>query len=278
MDTFASEFTEHLNRLSGLSGKPGLGCFKKLIHLEETASTNDYAWELFEKKLAGHGTLVTADSQTAGKGRFGRSWMSATPKGLYASILLTPNPGLKIPHILTTAAAIAIAETMREFHKLQVRIRWPNDIVSDGKKLAGVLVDTKDKSGRPKTYVLGMGINLNHCRKDFPLELERIATSLHILSNRQINRAVFAAQLVSVFSEWYGHVINEQYELLSQKWQELSALINKRVSVIVNSENITGRVIDLHITDGIILRLDAGGVRAFRNEFVEKLEILNLVP
>lgn len=273
MDTFASEFTDHLNRLSGLSGKPGLGCFKQLIHLKKTTSTNACAWELFENNRADHGTAIIADVQTAGKGRFGRTWVSATPKGLYASILLTPEPDLKIPHILTTAAAIAIAETIREFYKIQVRIRWPNDIVSDGKKLAGVLVDTKNKAGKPKAYALGMGVNLNHCIGDFPPELEPIATSLHILSDRQINRASFAAQLVSVFSKWYGHVVDEQYELLSREWQELSALINKRVNVIVNNENITGRVIDLHITDGIILQLDAGGIRAFRSEFVEKLSI-----
>jgi len=157
----------------------------------ETASTNDLLLALGE---AGEpeGSVLIADSQTAGKGRLGRKWLSIPGVGLYFSVLLRPQKDIGLWGDLTLMTAQCIIQALQEIHGPACRIKPPNDIYVDRRKLAGILVETR--SGRNPFAVVGMGINVHQKPADFPSSLKETATSLAmegcILSRDQLARLI----------------------------------------------------------------------------------------
>ncbi|MDB6173822.1 MAG: bifunctional biotin--[acetyl-CoA-carboxylase] synthetase/biotin operon repressor [Chthoniobacteraceae bacterium] len=177
---------------------------REILVFKETDSTNDVAAQLGRNGAAG-GVAVFAERQNAGRGRFGRRWQSAASLGLWQSLLLQPDlPPAKWPR-LTTYVAVAIAEAIEKTLHLsegRVRIKWPNDIQIDGKKVAGILIETgADRSGR-SFAVLGIGINVNHGAEDFPEELVQTASSLKEMSGSRIDRAALAVAIFHELEAW----------------------------------------------------------------------------
>ena len=156
---------------SGVLGGP-------LVHLGEIGSTNDYAREL---ALAGavHGTVVLAESQTAGRGRQGRSWIAPPGSALTLSALLRLDRDRLA--LLPLAAAVATCEACEAVCEVEARIKWPNDVWLDGRKAAGILIEARPQEG---WAVVGIGLNVNTAQQ-FPAELEGIATSLRIACGRR---------------------------------------------------------------------------------------------
>jgi BirA family biotin operon repressor/biotin-[acetyl-CoA-carboxylase] ligase len=168
---------------------------REIIVLEQTNSTNDVAAQL-GREGAAEGVVVLAERQSAGRGRFGRKWESAGHQGLWMSLLLRPQLPLTHWPRLTTWAAVAVAHTIEQATGCASRIKWPNDVEISGRKVAGLLAEMgEDAEGRPFA-VLGIGVNLNQREVDFPPEIASRATSLHLATNREIDRAAFAAALL----------------------------------------------------------------------------------
>jgi BirA family biotin operon repressor/biotin-[acetyl-CoA-carboxylase] ligase len=142
------------------------------------------------------GVVVFAEHQTAGRGQRGNRWASAPYLGLWFSLFLRPDLPLAKSASLTNWAAEAIAATIAKKTKLQPKIKPPNDIYVEGRKVGGVLVDTRTKNGRIEDAVVGLGINLNHVLEDFPLELRHRAGSLFMASGQRIDRTAFALALL----------------------------------------------------------------------------------
>ena len=153
-----------------------------LLHLGETGSTNDQAREL---ALSGapHGTVVLAESQTAGRGRQGRSWVAPPGSALTLSVLLRLEPDRLAQ--LPLAAAVAVCEACEAVCDVRTKIKWPNDVWIEGLKTAGVLIEARPQEG---WAVVGIGLNVNTTTEQFPAELEGIATSLRIASGRPLER------------------------------------------------------------------------------------------
>lgn len=220
-----------LNKLeTAWAGKTCL-CFDTLD------STNDYAKAL-AKREAVHGTLIVADAQTAGKGRRGRIWQS--PKGSTISMSLCLEPKLPAERIagLTLVMALAVAEAISELAEVKPQIKWPNDIVLNGKKICGILTEMCFVDDH-YTVVIGVGVNVH--TENFPEELQEIASSLKIEAGRAISREALIAATMKYFETFY-----QQYEqtqdlsLLKERYENLLVNLGREVQVLDPKEPYTG--------------------------------------
>ena len=223
--------TKILNELkTAWAGKTCL-CFNTLD------STNDYAKALARTESV-HGTLIVADTQTAGKGRRGRVWQS--PKGSTISMSLCLEPKLPTDRVsgLTLVMALAVAEAVREVTKLEPQIKWPNDIVVNGKKICGILTEMCFVENH-YVVVIGTGINVN--TDSFPEEIREIAGSLKTESDKETSREKLIAAVLKYFEGFY-----EQYEqtmdlsLLREHYESMLANQGREVKVLDPQEPYTG--------------------------------------
>lgn len=168
---------------------------RRIIVLQSTGSTNDFLRQMLTPELP-EGFVVFAEEQTAGRGQRGNRWASAPHFGLWFSILLRPKIPLTESARLTTWAAEAIATTIRSETKLEPTIRPPNDVYVAGRKVAGILVETKAGSVDEFTAIAGLGVNVNQRIEDFPIALRERAGSLAMSLGRPVDRTAFAAALL----------------------------------------------------------------------------------
>lgn len=176
---------------------------KNVIYYDETDSTNNRAKEAGNNKEP-HGTLFVADMQMAGKGRRGRVWKSPSGSSIYMTILLYPDiPPVKAPQ-LTLIMAIAVAEGIREVTGLETKIKWPNDIVVNGKKICGILTEMSTEIDYINHVVIGIGINVN--MESFPEDIAKTATSLRIEAGKEFRRFELIAAIMEHFEKAYEAV------------------------------------------------------------------------
>jgi len=162
-------------------------------------STNDVAREM-ALRGAPEGTAVVADEQTAGRGTKGRSWHSPRGKGLYVSLVLRP-AAAEIT-LLPLAAGLAAREAVERSHGLSARLRWPNDILWEGKKLGGILCESGFLGNRPEYVILGVGLNVDHDLDDFPEDIRALAVSVHMAARRPANGKRLLKHLLPAFEKW----------------------------------------------------------------------------
>ena len=186
-------------------------------------STQEYGKELAKTESV-HGTLIVADTQTAGKGRRGRIWQS--PKGTTISMSLCLEPEISVEHIsgLTLVMALAVAEAIKEVTSSEPQIKWPNDIVVNGKKICGILTELCFQNGKG-VMIIGVGINVN--TEEFPEEIREIASSLKIETGKEICREALIASVMKYFERFY-----EQYE----KTEDLSLLREAYENMLANRD------------------------------------------
>ena len=193
---------EKLDRLTAdqlQAALPGAIIGRKSIVFEQTGSTNDAIWRVASTDglpSIPEGLVVFADHQTDGRGQRGNRWESAAGKGLWFSILLRPEIQISDSGQLTIWAIEAIAGAIRTEFGLEPAIKLPNDVQLFGHKVAGVLVEMRAQNNAPHLAVVGIGINVNQCRDDFPTELQDRATSLAMALGRQVDRQNFAVALL----------------------------------------------------------------------------------
>lgn len=236
-----------------------MGC--RILTTERTTSTNDIAWR---EALAGapEGTVVFAEEQTAGRGRMGRRWHAPRFSALLMSVVLRPGLGVQQSHLLTVLAAVAAAEALRDIVSVQARIRWPNDITIKQRKVAGILVEGRSLA-TGTAFVVGIGLNVNIPREAFPAELQDSATSLLIETGRQVNRVDLARRLLGTLERWYSDLRSGGYGHIARCWRRLSSTLGHRVVLMEDGREYRGRVLDLSLDDGLIVRLDEGVTRVF---------------
>ena len=200
-------------------------------------STNDYA-KMLAKQGSVHGTLIVADTQTAGKGRRGRVWQS--PKGSTISMSLCMEPKLPTDRVagLTLVMALAVAEAIKQAAAVTVQIKWPNDIVLNGKKICGILTEMCFADGH-YVVIIGAGINVN--TEDFPKEIEMIASSLKKETGRELSREKLIAAVMKYFESYVGKYEKTQdLSLLKERYEELLINRGKEVQVLDPKAAYTG--------------------------------------
>ena len=176
------------------------GFIKKIVYYEETDSTNIRARKLAEEG-APDGTLVVTDFQSAGRGRRGRMWVSPSGTGIFMSLILRPDILPSSASMLTLVAALAVYDGIKEMTGLETVIKWPNDIVAEGKKLCGILTEMSAELEGIHYVVTGIGINAN--MTGFPEEVGEAATSLRILTGGPVRRSRLIAAVMKAYEEYY---------------------------------------------------------------------------
>lgn len=231
----------------------------EVLVFKSTSSTNDIAWE-YAKNENNNGLVVFAEEQTAGRGRGGNKWLSGKGESILCSVLLLGNKcGAEL---LTLASAIAVCESIFEHCGLDAKIKWPNDVVVNGKKIAGILLESRTHNDI-SDYVIGIGINC-HQQKEFfeEIELQMPATSIDIESPQAVKRNLLAAALLGSINKW-AETAQKSSETVVAKWRQISSQLGHRVTVLYNQKHFTGNCIGLDPAEGLILQLEHGGVRMF---------------
>lgn len=224
---------------------------------ESTDSTNLRAQEIAERD-GEDGTVLIAEEQTSGKGRLGRQWTSPPGVNLYASLLLRPAiPPLDAPK-LTFVAALAVVEAIAALTGLQATVKWPNDVLLNGRKLAGVLSEMRAESDRVHYVILGVGVNLNMSQKQFPADLRYPATSLLLESGKPVSRSDFVRSFLERFEHHYFRFMQEGFDVIRPDWDRLCDLVGQRVRVDMEKESLAGEAIGLDEDGSLLVRTDDG--------------------
>ncbi len=231
---------------------------RKLLVFNSTSSTNDIAAE-YAKNKDNDGLVIFAEEQTAGRGRAGSKWQSGHGDSILCSIVLT---GCKLnPELLSLTCAVAVADGLGKIGGSEAKIKWPNDITLNGKKVAGILLESRSNS-TSDTYVLGIGINCHQQKASFPVELQSTATSIDIESHSIADRVSLSKRLLTSVDHWL-EVAAKKSEKVIEKWRKLSIQLNHRVKLIYNGREFAGNCTGIDPEKGLILQLDTGGVRFF---------------
>lgn len=205
---------------------------KEVLYFDTIDSTNTKAQELAEKGYPS-GTLVVADKQEAGKGRRGRSWVSPSGTGIFMTLMIKPDINPNNASMLTLVAALAVAKAITSVTGEEALIKWPNDIVVNGKKVCGILTEMNAQFDYINHIVVGIGINVHN--ESFPEEISQMASSLMIeAGGKRFHRAQIIADTMSYFEQYYDTFL---------KTQDLSALVREYDELLVN-RNKSVRVLD----------------------------------
>jgi BirA family biotin operon repressor/biotin-[acetyl-CoA-carboxylase] ligase len=224
---------------------------------EETASTNDVVERMARDGVA-EGVVVFAESQTKGRGRLGRNWDSARRKGLWFSVLLRPVCRPQEATQLTVMAATAARRAIQEGTGLPLEVKWPNDLLCDGRKVVGMLTELSAEVDRVKHVVLGMGVDVNHERSDFTPELACVATSLRIASGKFQDRAHLASVLLREMDRDYARLGAGEFAAIADEWEQHCRTIGKRVSVVIGGRAIHGHAESLGDDGALLVRTQYG--------------------
>jgi BirA family biotin operon repressor/biotin-[acetyl-CoA-carboxylase] ligase len=230
---------------------------KDIAHFEETDSTNARAKDLAARG-APEGSLVISETQGRGKGRRGRTWFSPPREGIYASLILRPaiSPG-KAPQI-TLLTAVAVAEVLLSLARLEVHIKWPNDIMVGGKKIAGILTEIAMEMDAVNYMVIGLGLNVNVAL--FPDDIREKATSVLLERGEPFSRVRLLREYLGRFEKYYEMFKTAGFEPILARWKELSNTMGRRIMVETAGDTFTGRAHDIDGEGVLILKDDLGGL------------------
>ena len=231
---------------------------KKILVYNRTSSTNDIAAE-YAKNKENNGLAIFAEEQTAGRGRAGTQWHSGRADSILCSIVLTECKCNA--ELLSLTCAVAIAEAIGEVGGIEAKIKWPNDIILNGKKVAGILLESKPNNDR-SAYILGVGINCHQRKDSFPAELRAAATSIDIESRTICDRISLAKRLLASMDHWL-EVVEKDSKKVTDQWQKLSIQLGHRVTLVFNGRKYTGNCIGIDPEKGLVVQLETGGVRMF---------------
>ena len=211
---------------------------RDIYFYDEIGSTNDECKKLAEEG-AKHGTLVVAEKQTKGKGRRGRSWESPKGTGIWMTLLLRPDIEPYNSSGLTLVTAMAINKAVQEITGLDAKIKWPNDIVVNGKKVTGILTEMSAQLEMINYIVIGIGINVN--TEEFSQDIAKMASSLKIESGKTIKRSSIIALFGKYFEQYYAKYIKTQdMSLLIDEYNKELINVDRQIKVLSKENSYTG--------------------------------------
>jgi BirA family biotin operon repressor/biotin-[acetyl-CoA-carboxylase] ligase len=224
---------------------------------EETTSTNDVVEKLARDGVR-EGAVVFAESQTKGRGRLGRKWLSPPRKGLWFSVLLRPQLRPMAVTQLTIAAATALFRAIRAQTGIVAEIKWPNDILIRGKKTAGILTELSAELDEVKHVILGIGVDVNLSAGELPADLRKIATSLKIESGAHQDRAALAVKMMQELDHDYERVCAGKFDAVANEWEEHCSTIGHRVGIHIGDRKLQGYAESLDTDGALLLRTQHG--------------------
>ncbi|HHX63066.1 MAG TPA: biotin--[acetyl-CoA-carboxylase] ligase [Epulopiscium sp.] len=231
---------------------------KEIYDYKEVDSTNVIA-KAKAREGAKEGTVFIAESQTGGKGRLGKVWESPSGTGIWMSIVVRPEIVPQEVSGITLVAGLAICKAIRKVTSLSAYIKWPNDIVVNGKKVCGILTEMSAEIDRVNYVIIGIGINVNTTK--FPEELRKIATSLKIESGIDYSRKDIVAQVLMLFEEYYQkYVQGESLQGALEEYKDLCITLKNEVSIIDKDKSYEATPLDIDKTGALIVEKKDGSI------------------
>lgn len=232
---------------------------RKFIYFNSIDSTNNAAKKIADDENS-HGTVLISEEQTNGKGRLGRHWISPKYKGIWMSIILKPNLDPIDASKITQIAAAAVTLSLLEMN-IKASIKWPNDIILNHKKVCGILTEMNAELTNIHHVIVGIGINVNADKEDFPDDLKNIATSLKIESNNKINRQILTAKILNNFEILYDKFINNNDIESSLKiCREYSAILGSEIIIINKGKKVSAKALDIDEEGKLIVKYSNGNI------------------
>ncbi len=231
---------------------------RNIVFLPETDSTNTQARQLAQEG-AEDGTVVIADRQSRGKGRMGRFWVSPSGVNLYLSIILRPEIELRHATQMTFLTAVAVAEAIESVGDFTPHLKWPNDVLLNGRKIAGLLNELNAETEQIHFMVLGIGVNLNMEQDQFPSDLRSPATSLLVEGGKKISRLEFTRLLLKKIDKLYSLYRDGGFAPILSAWEQRCHMLGRKVEVDYQHSRVVGVVKGLDEAGALLLSRTDGG-------------------
>jgi len=228
---------------------------KNILAYRKVKSTNDLADDVAEKGAV-EGTIITTEQQTSGRGRLGRSWHSPPGSGIYVSFIIRPGFSPENAPGISVMTALALAETLAGFCPGKVKIKWPNDVMISDRKVAGILTELSAEKGKINHLIVGVGINVNQKKDDFPEELRKTATSLRLIMRKKVRRAALLQNFLKTFEKEYSQYKKTHLKKANRRLRRYSYLLNRTITLVLGKEKLTGKVIDIDGQGRLIIERD----------------------
>lgn len=226
---------------------------KSIYYYDSISSTNDRAYELAEEGEP-EGTLVISETQTSGKGRIGRKWISPKGDGIYMSLILRPDVETDEIPTITLITALAVIKAISKTCDIKAGIKWPNDVYVAGKKICGILTEIKAQPDLVDFLILGVGINVNTSSAKLPPE----GTSLKLECDHHIERKELVRVFLMEFESFYGKFSKDGFKSLLKECKELSLVLGKNVKVDEHNRLLKGKAVDIDEKGALIIESDNG--------------------
>ena len=225
----------------------------QVIHYVESCPSTQILAHRLAQEGTPDGTIVLTEEQTAGRGRLARKWDSAAKKGIWMSVVLRPDVVPQKAPQFTLVAAVATVRAIEEVTGLKPEIKWPNDILLNGRKCTGILTELQSDADGIQALIIGIGLNVNQSREEFPEEIQGIATSLGIESGDAVNRQDLVRSLLYYLEIYTDMYIENGFGILKLMWESYSSTIGKTVRARMAKETLVG--IAEGITEDGVLQL-----------------------
>lgn len=210
---------------------------------------------------APHGMVVIAEAQTAGRGRLERAWDSSASKGIWMSVIIRPDISPHLAPQFTLVAAVAITKAIEDVTDCIPEIKWPNDLLLNGKKVTGILTELQADMDRVQSIIIGIGVNVNQESESFEQSIQSIATSLKMETGTEINRAELVAKILYYLEKYSTMYVENGFEPIKILWESYSCTIGKRVRASLLRETLEGVAIGITNEGVLELQLDNGEIR-----------------
>lgn len=228
------------------------------IHFFKTINSTN----IMAKELANHGavngTIVVTEKQEQGRGRLGRQWISPQGKGIWFSLILTPEISPTEAPKYTILAGVAVAKVINRYIGIKTGIKWPNDILVNEKKVCGILTEMNAEIDKVNYIIVGIGINVNINKSSFPAEIKDIATSLSAESGHKVDRVGLLQEILGELEQLNEQFINGNFNNILAQWRQLSVTINKPVTITMLKEQFTGIAVDIEQDGSLVIQKENG--------------------
>ncbi len=243
-----------------------------IVNLDEVDSTNSYVLKNLDALRDRN--VILAERQTAGHGRLNRKWVSDVPGNIYMSLVLKPHEKTgDYNHLknLTQYMSIVLCGVLQNYN-VEAELKWPNDVLVKGEKIAGLLGEANFRNERFIGYVLGVGINLNMSLQDL-VDIDQPATSLNLLIEKNVDRDIFLSQLLERFFKGYREFLKVGFPLIRKNYIERSSFLSKKITVVTFEETIIGTAIEFTDNGSLVLCTGDGEKRILTVGDIVKIKI-----
>lgn len=237
----------------------------QIIRLVTVPSTNSYSFDLARQGMA-EGCVVRAANQTAGKGRLGRCWDSQANQGLWFSFILRPQFAVSQVGLIPFFVSVAVAESVKSCLNLTVQVKWPNDLLFNGKKICGILSEAEFEKQQLKFLIIGVGLNVSHQPDDFPPELRAKAGSLRMFTEAVIDSELLFEQILYDLNFYYHRIRHEGFGFILEIWKSFCDCLGKPVEVHQQTQILKGIFHNLAPDGSLLLKQGTEIVRVLAGD------------